>query len=76
MIEPNQQMYPLTKEEIQILGQSRWFQHLKEYLKLRTQQEMAQLTRQMTPEGLAEHNLRVGKVLAFQEIIEYPERNS
>ena len=70
------QPFPMTPEEIQILGRSREWKHLKGYLTQRVQQEMDRLVRPVTPEDLADHNLRVGKVLAFRELLEYPERNS
>jgi hypothetical protein len=67
------QTYPLTNDELQVLrGQKLWL-HLEEMLQTRITEEVERLKLLVTPEGLAQHNSRVGKIQAFQEILNYPD---
>ena len=53
-------------------GQKLWL-HLQEVLQIRIQEETDRLKLLVTPEELPQHNLRVGRIQALQELLDYPD---
>jgi len=70
------QVHPLTPEEVRILRQSPMWLHLEEYLNYRIQQESHLALQPVNPDQCKDHNLRVGKIQAFREILNYPDASS
>ena len=70
----NPQQYPLTPEEIGVLRQSKIWQHIEEWIRTKSKAEQERLSNPVSSEDLHLHNVRVGRLQAFKEILSYPDK--